>query len=413
MEINRFTLDNGLRVVHCHLPHQSRVAVNTLFYVGSRDEDPRMTGIAHLFEHLMFGGSTNIPDFDAPLTAAGGYSNAWTSTDFTNFYNVIDARNIETVLWLESDRLMRPGFTPEALHVQKSVVIEEFKQVCLNRPYGNLEHLLQAEAYKVHPYRTPVIGKDFSHIEKVEFADALKWFAGHYAPNNAVLSVCGNIDLATLRPLVEKWYADIPPAAIAPRNLPTEPEQTAPRRIETAGNVPETLLSISYPMARFGTPGYFCADLLSDILANGKASRFNRRLLMGTDLFSSVDASISGTVDPGQFLITATLRTPGEEQERRAIEAINRELAELSETTIAPRDLQRCINRIESLLAFQLIEPDKLAFQLAKAEMLGFDATNLIAPYQAITPAMLRDEASHLFTPSRSTTLIYRPENNS
>ncbi len=409
MKINRFTLDNGLRVVHCHLPHQSRVAVNTLFYVGSRDENPQMTGIAHLFEHLMFGGSTNIPDFDGPLTAAGGYSNAWTSADFTNFYDVIDARNIETVLWLESDRLMRAGFTPEALRVQKSVVIEEFKQVCLNRPYGDLEHLLQGEAYKVHPYRTPVIGRDFSHIEKVGFEDALEWFGRHYAPNNAVLSVCGNIDVDALRPLVEKWYGDIPPASIAPRDLPAEPEQTAPRRVATSGNVPETLITLSYPMARFGTSAYFCADLLSDILANGKASRFNRRLLMGTDLFSNVDASISGTVDPGQFLITATLRTPGETNEKLALEAIEEQLGDLREAPVAPRDLERCINRIESLLAFQLIDPEKLAFQLAKAEMLGFDATRLIAPYLAITPDRLRAEAARLFTPTSATTLIYRP----
>lgn len=207
MEINRFELDNGLRVVHCRDKATAMVAVNTLYNVGARDEHPELTGMAHLFEHLMFGGSVNVEDFDGELSAAGGVSNAWTSNDFTNFYDILPAVNIETALWLESDRMLQLGFSEKSLAVQQSVVIEEFKQVCLNRPYGDMEHAFRNMAYKSHPYRFPVIGKEFSHIEKVVPDDVRRWFYSHYAPNNAVLAVCGNVEFGLLRELVENGMA--------------------------------------------------------------------------------------------------------------------------------------------------------------------------------------------------------------
>ena len=215
MEVNRFTLPNGLRVAHVRDSATAMVAVNTLYDVGARDESPELTGMAHLFEHLMFSGTEAMPDFDAPLSAAGGISNAWTSNDFTNFYDVLPAVNIETALWLESDRMRGLAFSEKGLQVQKSVVTEEFKQVCLNQPYGDRDHALRSLAYRIHPYRHPVIGKDFSHIERVTPDDERQWFYSHYAPNNAILAICGNIDFDTTRRLVEKWYAGIPSRPIA------------------------------------------------------------------------------------------------------------------------------------------------------------------------------------------------------
>ena len=322
MEINRFELDNGLRVVHCRDKATAMVAVNTLYNVGARDEHPELTGMAHLFEHLMFGGSVNVEDFDGELSAAGGVSNAWTSNDFTNFYDILPAVNIETALWLESDRMLQLGFSEKSLAVQQSVVIEEFKQVCLNRPYGDMEHAFRNMAYKSHPYRFPVIGKEFSHIEKVVPDDVRSWFYSHYAPNNAVLAVCGNVEFGLVRELVEKWYGSIPRRDIAPRLYANEPLPDSPRFVEMSGNVPQTALNIAYPMAQYGEMGYFAADILSDILANGKSSRFYRRLLLETDLFTEVDAAIQGSEEPGLFTINAKLRGDDRATEQKAIETM-------------------------------------------------------------------------------------------
>ena len=209
MQINRFTLPNGLRVVHTRDTATAMVAVNVLYDVGARDESPALTGMAHLFEHLMFGGSVNVADFDGALSAAGGVSNAWTSSDFTNFYDVLPAVNLDTALWLESDRMLRLAFSEKSLQVQRHVVIEEFKQVCLNRPYGDLDHHLRSLAFTRHPYRYPVIGKEFSHIEKVTDEDVRNWFFSHYAPDNAVLAVCGNVGFDRVRESVNRWFGDM------------------------------------------------------------------------------------------------------------------------------------------------------------------------------------------------------------
>ena len=410
MEINRFELDNGLRVVHSRDAATAMVAVNTLYDVGARDESPDSTGMAHLFEHLMCGGSANVADFDGALSAAGGMSNAWTSNDFTNFYDVLPAVNLETALWLESDRMLQLGFSEKSLEVQRNVVTEEFKQMCLNRPYGDMEHELRRLAYTIHPYRWPVIGKDFSHIEGVDMARVKNWFYSHYAPSNAVLAICGNVELGQVRELVEKWYGDIPRRATEERSCPQEPPMDAPRSAVMTGDVPQTALTIAYPMAPYGKEGYFDADILSDVLANGKSSRFYRRLLLGTDLFTEVDASIQGSEAPGLFLINAKLRDNGPEAEARAIEAINGELRRLTDGDVAGNELQRCINRLESSRTFGLLNYLSVAQTLAHAEMHGEDANDFMLPYRAITPESLRRTAVEIFNPAHAVTLTYRPE---
>jgi len=411
MEIARFTLPNGLRVVHCRDNATAMVAVNTLYNVGARDERASLTGMAHLFEHLMFGGSVNVADFDGALSAAGGVSNAWTSNDFTNFYDVLPATNIETALWLESDRMLQLGFNEKSLEVQRSVVIEEFKQVCLNRPYGDMEHAYRALCYQKHPYRFPVIGKEFSHIERVAMSDVRQWFFSHYAPNNAVLAICGNVEFAKVRDLVEKWYADIPRRDIAPRLYEPEPLPEAPRTKVMSGDVPQTAIRIGYPMASYGKPGYFEADIISDVLANGKSSRFYRRLLIGTGLFTEVDASIMGSEEAGVFNISAKLTQNGSAAERAAIDAIDAELRCIADEPVQMRELQRCINRLESDRTFSMLNYLEVAQTLAMAEMHGEDANAFMAPYYALTPETVQSTARALFTPAHAATLIYRPGN--
>lgn len=409
MQVDRFTLRNGLRVVHTRDTATAMVAVNVMYDVGSRDERSDLTGMAHLFEHLMFGGSENVPDFDGALSAAGGVSNAWTSSDFTNFYDVLPAVNLETALWLESDRMLRLAFSEKALEVQRSVVIEEFKQVCLNRPYGNLDHELRSLAFSEHPYRYPVIGKEFSHIEKVTQDDVRHWFFSHYAPNNAVLSVCGNVGIERVAELVEKWFGDIPRRDIAPRQLAHEPQPQGALVKELSGKVPQTAIVIAYPMAAYGRKGYFEADMISDILANGRSSRFYRELLLGTGIFTEVDASIQGTEDPGLFLINAKLRETGSEAEQMAIAAIDSQLRRIAEEKIQTRDLQRCVNRLESNRTFSLLHYLTVAQTLAQSEMHGEDPDQFLEPYLAITPESICAVASEIFNPRNRRMLLYRP----
>lgn len=409
MQINRHTLANGLRLVHVHDSSTTMVAVNTLYDVGARDERPDLTGMAHLFEHLMFGGSANIADFDGELSAAGGSSNAWTSDDFTNFYCILPAVNLETALWLESDRMLQLAFSERPLEVQRSVVIEEFKQMCLNRPYGDMDHAFRSLCYTTHPYRIPVIGQDFTHIEKVTMDDVRQWFHAHYAPNNAVLAVCGNVTFEETLRLVEKYYSGIPSRDIAPRTYPHEPEQTAPRTRIMTSDVPQTLIRMAFPMERYGTQGYFEADTLSDILSNGLSSRFYRRLLLGTDLFTEIDASIQGSEDPGLFIISAKLTANGEEAERRAIDAIDAQISLLREEQPTPHEVRRCLNLLESNRTFSNLSCLAVAQTIATSEMHGEDHDSFMAPYRAHTPASLTAAARRIFRPERANTLIYRP----
>lgn len=409
IETSRFTLDNGLRVIHNHDSATAMVALNVLYDVGARDEDPQLTGMAHLFEHLMFGGSANIPDFDSQLEAAGGMSNAWTSNDFTNFYDVVPAQNAETAFWLESDRMLALAFSDKALEVQRHVVIEEFKQQCLNRPYGDMSHYLRRMVYTAHPYRYPVIGKDPSHIERVTQDDVRQFFYSHYSPSNAVLAVSGNISADECRKLSEKWFADIPARKIQPRLYAPEPLQTSARETEATGDVPGTMITIAYPMAGYGTQDYFVADIISDILATGRSSRLYRNLLMGTDLFSDIDASIIGSEEPGFLMINARLRDNTDRTVTQATQAIGLQLQQLVSDGVSDRELERVLNKFESNLTFSNISYLAKAQALALSEMHREDINGILPAYRAMTAADVTRTATEIFNPSHCNTLVYRP----
>ena len=411
IEVNRAVLDNGLRIVHSRDNVTAMVAVSVIYDVGSRDENPELTGMAHLFEHLMFGGSVNVNEFDKTLHNAGGMNNAWTSPDFTNFYDILPAQNIETAFWLESDRMLSLSFSDKALEVQRNVVIEEFKQTHLNKPYGDLRHHLLPLHYTVHPYRTPTIGKDISHIERVTQTDVKDWFFSHYAPNNAVLSVTGNVDFATVVRLAEKWFGPIPRRDIKPRNLPQEPIQTAPRRKVVEGKVPQTMIVKTFPMAAYGKAGYVECDIITDLLAFGKSSRFFRNLVVGSDLFTDADASITGTIDPGMLMLIARITESSEEAITRAEPMLDDEASRLFKEpeSLTQRELETSINRFESTMTFELMSYQQKAIQLAVYELQDTDINSIVDIYRRITAEDIRKTAEAIISPNRCNTLIYNP----
>lgn len=409
IEVNRFTLPNGLRVVHNYDGATAMVAVDVLYGVGARNESPELTGLAHLFEHLMFGGSVNIPDFDAAIERAGGKNNAWTSNDFTNFYDVVPAQNVETAFWLESDRMLGLAFSDKALEVQRSVVTEEFKQQCLNRPYGDESHYLRRLVYNVHPYQWPVIGKTPEHIAKVTQNDVRDFFYRHYGPDNAILSVSGCITFDRVKELAEKWFGPIPAIGFKRPMLPVEPEQTAPRMAEATGRIPATDLVMAYRMDGYGTEQYFAADLITDLLSNGQSSRFYRNLLIDTDLFSSVDASIVGSEDPGMLLVMGRLANEGPDAEKAAVAAINSEIKKLIDGDVTDFELTRAVNRMESAHMFDNLNYLSKAQNLALAEYHEEKLGDNIARCRALDRAAVASHAAEIFNPDHLSTLIYRP----
>lgn len=411
IELNRFTLPNGLRVVHNYDASTAMVAVNVVYNVGARDESPELTGMAHLFEHLMFGGSVNIPDFDGAIERAGGMDNAWTSNDYTSFYDVVPAHNAETAFWLESDRMLSLSFSPESLEVQRSVVIEEFKQQCLNRPYGDFGHHLRSLVYNSHPYRWPVIGIDPSHIGRVTMDDVKRFFYSHYAPNNAVLVVCGNLPLDATRELAEKWFGGIPRRDVAPRVYPPEPAQQQSRRAEASGDVPQTMVAVAYQMPGCHDEGYVACDALSDILASGRSSRLYRELLMGTaGVFTSIDASIAGSEEPGFIMVNGRLADNDDATVEKALSLIGGELSRLAESPVADDELERALNRFEANFSLANVQFLSRAQAIASYEIRDQDINQVVAAYRRLTPALLRDVAAEVFDPARSSTLVYRPK---
>lgn len=407
IELNHFTLSNGLRVVHNHDSATAMVALNILYNVGARDENENLTGLAHLFEHLMFGGSINIPDFDQAMEQAGGWNNAWTSNDFTNFYDVLPAQNAETAFWLESDRMLSLAFSDKALEVQRSVVIEEFKEVCLNKPYGDMAHHLRDLVYTSHPYRFPTIGKEISHIEKVTQDDVIKFFHSHYAPNNAVLAISGNISLEETKRLAEKWFGDIPQREITPRTYTPEPTQTAPRRKIVTADVPQAVLIKAYHMPEHGHKDYIPCDIITDLLASGRSARFYRNLLMGTDLFTEIDASITGSDEPGYLMLSARLRENSDSAIQQAEETIENEIQKLWNNTITEYELTRTINRFESNNTFSTIGFLPKAQAMAMGEMQGEDINQITSKYRAVTIEQIQQVAEQVLSPNNCSTLVY------
>ena len=397
LKINRHILANGLRLVHSQDDSTQMVALNILYNVGARDEHPEHTGFAHLFEHLMFGGSVNIPDYDAPLQLAGGENNAWTNNDITNYYLTVPRQNVEIGFWLESDRMLSLDFNERSLEVQRGVVMEEFKQRCLNQPYGDVGHLLRPLAYKEHPYQWPTIGKELSHIANATLDEVKDFFFRFYAPNNAVLAVTGNISFEEAVALTEKWFGTIPRRDVPIRRLSQEPVQTEERRLTVERNVPLDALFMAFHMCERAHPDYYAFDILSDILSNGRSSRLNQHLVQEKQLFSSIDASISGSIDAGLFHISGKPSAGVSLEEAEA--AVREELKILQNEAIAAQELEKVKNKFESTQIFGNINYLNVATNLAWFELNGVaeDMEKEVERYRAVTAGQLQTVAQTAF----------------
>ena len=405
---NRYTLDNGLRIVHCEDTTTQMVAVNVLYDVGARDEAPERTGYAHLLEHLMFEGSTNIPDYDTHVQMAGGENNAWTNNDLTNYYITVPRSNVETAFWLESDRMLGLALTEQSVEVQKGVVIEEFKQRHLNQPYGDVQHLIRAMAYKVHPYRWPTIGLCVEHIEQATLPDVMDFYHHHYAPNNAILSVVGNISFDEMIRLSEKWFAPIQRGTITPRNLPQEPRQKRERRKTVYCNVPANMLVMAFHMPNRTDRDYHTCDLMTDLLAAGTSSRLIQHLVRHDKLFTSIDAYIQGSFDEGLLFIMG--RMADGIPYPTAEEAIWNELEMLKRLTVDEEELAKVRNRSESERTFNNISYLSRAVNIAQLELIGQDSefADELHRYCSITAADIRRASQSIFLKRNCSVLHYK-----
>lgn len=406
----RFTLENGLRVLVHHDDTTPMACMNILYDVGARDEDPDKTGFAHLFEHLMFGGSVNIPNYDTPLQQAGGENNAFTNNDITNYYLTLPAANLETGFWLESDRMLSLAFSEKSLEVQRNVVIEEFKQRYLNQPYGDEWLLLRELAYTAHPYRWATIGKEISHIEQAQMSDVRAFFERFYHPANAILVVAGNVSTEQVKALCDKWFAPIPAGKPVSRNWPSEPPQKEPRFLRVNRSVPADAIHKVYHMDGRLSNRYFSQDLLSDILGRGTSSRLYRSLVKEQSLFSEINAYVTGNIDPGLFVISGRLRngvTP--EQADAAIQA---EIQQLQAKQIEEQELEKVKNKAESSHVFGEMAVLNKAMSLAFAELLGdVNLVNLeLEKIRAVSTADIHREANSLLTENNCSTLYYCKE---
>ena len=407
VSFDRFTLSNGLRVL-VHQDHTTpMVAVNILYDVGARDEHPEQTGFAHLFEHLMFGGSVNIPNYDGPSQAAGAQNNAFTSNDITNYYITLPAANLETAFWLESDRMLSLAFSEKSLDVQRNVVCEEFKQRYLNQPYGDVWLHLRPMAYQVHPYRWATIGKELAHIEEAKMDDVRAFFNTHYTPANAYLVVAGNVDTATVKGLAEKWFGPIPAGAKPVRQLPIEPPQREARRKEVHADVPQNAIYMAFHGPARDDERYYAMDLITDVLAQGASSRLYRRLVKEDELFSEINAYQTGSLDPGLIVIEGK-PLPGIAMET-AEKAIWSQLEQLRVEPVPSYELEKVKNKVESTMVFAEMAILEKAMNLAFFELLG-DANRFNSEtdrYLSVTEAAIQQEAQRLFTSENSSTLIY------
>lgn len=406
--VNRHTLDNGLRIVHSEDKDTQMVALNVLYNVGARDEHPEHTGFAHLFEHLMFGGSINIPDYDIHVQNAGGENNAWTNNDITNYYITLPKQNVETGFWLESDRMLSLDFSEKSLDVQRHVVIEEFKQRNLNQPYGDVGHLVRGMVYKEHPYQWPTIGKETSHIEQATLDEVKDFFFRFYAPNNAILSITGNISFEKAVELTEKWFGPIPRRDVKSRNLPMEPQQTEERRLTVERKVPVDALYMAFHKCDRKHEDYHTFDLMSDILCNGRSSRLIQRLIKEQQVFSSIDAYISGSIDAGMFQI-AGKPAPGVSLQE-AEEAIWRELEAMKTERIDEDELEKVKNRYESEQIFSNINYLNVATNLAFFELIGQaeDINHEVEKYRAVSAERIMEIAKRTFVRENCSVLYYK-----
>jgi len=403
-----FTLANGLKVFVHEDPTVQIAVMNILYDVGSRDEQPDKTGFAHLFEHLMFGGSINVPSYDEPLQLVGGENNAFTNTDITNYYLTVPASNIETGFWLESDRMLSLSFDPKVLEVQRKVVIEEFKQRYLNQPYGDVWLKLRPLAYRTHPYQWATIGKEISHIENATMEDVKEFFFSHYVPNNAILVVAGNVTTDQVKKLSDKWFAPIPSGRKTERKLAIEPKQTEKRTLNVEADVPSNALYKSWHMPGRFESDFYAADLLSDIISRGHSSRFYQRLVHEKEIFASVSSFTTSTIDPGMFVVSGRVKD-GITLEQGEKE-INIVLQEILEKGIKEEELEKVKNQAESSLEFGEVEVMNRAMNLAFSALSG-DA-NLVnlegEKIKAVTKEDVHAVAKRILREENSSVLYYR-----
>lgn len=411
IQFERFTLSNGLRVI-VHQDTSTPMAVMDIMYdVGARDEDPSMTGFAHLFEHLMFGGSLHIPNYDEPLQMAGGENNAYTTNDLTNYYIQLPSENLETAFWLESDRMLSLAFGEKSLDVQRKVVCEEFKEHYLTKPYGDVWHKLRELAYKKHPYRWMTIGKELSHIENAKLEDVKNFFFKYYRPVNAVLVVAGNVTTEKVKALAEKWFGDIPPGEKYNRNLPQEPPQNEERKLEVKANVPLDALYKCWHMAGRLDKRYYITDLLTDILSGGASSRLYQSLVKEKKLFSSIECHHFGSTDAGLVVAEGKL-VKGVKMEE-AENAVEEELDKMKSMPVSETELQKVKNKTESMIAFEDMSVMSRANSLAYYEVLGNASwmNDELEKYAAVTTEDIQKESAAIFRKENCSTLHYLSDN--
>jgi predicted Zn-dependent peptidase len=408
IKFEKFVLDNGLRVIVHEDKSTPMAVVDVMYDVGARDEDEAHTGFAHLFEHLMFGGSLHIESYDEPLQMAGGENNAYTTNDLTNYYCQLPAENIETAFWLESDRMYSLAFNSNSLEVQRKVVIEEFKEHYINKPYGDVWHKLRDLSYKVHPYKWMTIGKELSHIEKATLQEVKDFFHKHYTPSNAILTVAGNVSVEQVKSLAEKYFGDIPAGNKYDRKINQEPVQKEPRMMEVTAPVPLDALFKSWHISGRLDKRYYTAEIITEILGGGTSSRLFQKLVKEKQLFSDIDCSHMGSIDPGLLTISGRL-LKGVSLEA-AENAVFEELDKLKNEMISVPELEKVKNKTESMIAFEDISLMNRANSLSNYELLG-DANLMnteLEKYHAVTREEILEECRNIFCDENSSTLYYR-----
>lgn len=411
IQFERFSLNNGLKVIVHEDKTTPMVAVNIIYNVGARDESETQTGFAHLFEHLMFGGSINIPSYDEPLQMAGGENNAYTTNDITNYYIQLPIQNIETALWLESDRMKSLAFSEKSLDVQRKVVCEEFKEHYINKPYGDAWKHLRALTYTTHPYKWMTIGKELSHIEEAKLEDVKNFFFKHYRPNNAVLCIAGNIDLDQAKTLTEKWFGDIETGEQYNRNLPKEPTQEAARTHTVIADVPLDALYKAWHIESRMQQGYYAADIITEILGNGYSSRLFQKLVKEKQLFSNISCYHTGSVEPGLLVVEGKI-VEGKSIEEANI-AVEEEIQQFLQDGVSEKELAKAKNKIESMIEFEDMSLLNRANNLAFYELLGDAAliNSELNRYQEINAEILSEYAQKIFRNENSNTLFYKKKN--
>ena len=407
IKFDKFELNNGLKVIVHHDKSTPIVAMNIIYKVGSRDESVRRTGFAHLFEHLMFSGSKNIPKYGIPLEEAGGENNAFTNSDYTNYYLTLPKNNLEIAFWMESDRMLNLVLSEEKLNIQRNVVIEEFKQNYLNQPFGDAFMLLKPLAYKKHPYRWNTIGKNISHIENATIAQVKSFYKKYYNPNNAILSIAGNIKTAEVKRLAEKWFGPIPSGKAIEHFYPKESRQLSIRKQSVKRDIPQRAIYMAWHMPKRTDSGFYHCDLISDILSNGDSSRLYRKLVKDNSLFSQISAFVTGDLDNGLFVITGRLFK--NTSMTKAIKAIHDELDLISNKLVDNEEFRKVKNKAVADQKFSRISVLSKAMSLGYFELLG-DAdlwNNEINIYQKISRNEIRAAARKIFQSTNQSILTY------